>query len=1442
MPQDEIQWPKLTQLFREELPVQRRLLRLHEESGFEKTEQDRTDTAFRVALDQELGRISELEFRSQCLIPGDASFAEDIPHFRELVQNSAPFAQYLNFYLYFNVRFAAGRLLNPCADHEIGDRDCNETIAALPSPPLCDEGWDNRGVVEQFLQLMAQDGNLPEVRSALRFLDGFSEDGEKSPEYDRGDGDPVLFELWLRRLFFKPGKDAYFDELRRGLTEWALRRFQFYTGLEEKSAARSQWVWQWKNNPWKEGLWTVNNPLAARCALVDFYWLAKILRADVSREGEVRYQGQSWLSLLATWWATDSQASDEGRRTARADLFRMEEVLRTVFGYACDVIQNAVEIAEECEAWRAHPEDFAFPPAAIGDPGAADGSWRPEAWREVEDQEHIEIEAHRKQRLQKSTPGAGQMARSNCPENKKPSGWSRRVWTGEQVDNLFGLAFSGGGIRSATFNLGVLERLQELDLLRQVDYLSTVSGGGYIGAWLIGNVRRTRYWLSRMTSWDQSIAHLRRYSNYLAPHTGVLSPDSWSMWLTSIRNAFLIQITGLVWLAMILMFALDVRPIFEWISKVPASLISTPQLSLVGCMAAILLILVFFLSRERIPRGDGGGWIFQRGNQITILAAALAWVGSFITAALLWGQVGHSPAVFTTFSGTLQHAIGGWPESVVAVFGIAILILAVVSLQRPIRPGSLWGAFWAVILVPLVTYLAFCAQLRIFGALWMAKNGVHAATMKQQVLVLIAKDRQVEWEAFAIGPSMSMLAMALAIVVFIGLVGRSAPDWTREWWTRYGAWIAMIGAISTVVAAAAVLAPWAILQVAHLKWQTLSGAAAWIGSVVSGLMAGRSSKTGEGGSRPTTLQWVARIGGFLFIVGAVAVGSTLIYLILREALGNDHLSYAQNLDSILVKPLPRFAFPYMWLLPIATGILGLVVSNRFDLNTFGLNQFYRNRLVRCYLGATRWQPGKRHEHPFTGFDGGDDILLSDLRAVGLGNEPAAQAGVPPPDDPAKERKTTYCGESFRGPFPIINCTLNLGGSSDLTIHTRQSASFAVTPLFGGAERKKVGYAPTINENGEKFADGVTLGEAISVSGAAASPNMGYNTSPLVSFMMTLFNVRLGWWFPNPARPAWCKNRPPSGRYLLSELLGLANEDRNFVNVSDGGHFENLGVYELVRRRARVIIASDAECDEALTFGSLGNLVRICETDFGAQIELDVVSIRKQQETPSYSRAHCAVGKITYSNGTHGYLIYLKSSLTGDEDIGVAQYQSGHPTFPHESTGNQFYTEDQFEAYRRLGNHIAERTFRDAADEPTPFEVAAKLFDVWAPASFSTTSFLRHSAALDQIVDRFRSDPNLQALFDELTGNGAVPGAATPKERAACLELIQLMENVFLDLQLDDFWQHPDNRGWVMLFNGFARSPKFRETWNRSRSTFGIRFEYFCSQRLGLDRDRPIIRP
>jgi hypothetical protein len=240
--------------------------------------------------------------------------------------------------------------------------------------------------------------------------------------------------------------------------------------------------------------------------------------------------------------------------------------------------------------------------------------------------------------------------------------------------------------------------------------------------------------------------------------------------------------------------------------------------------------------------------------------------------------------------------------------------------------------------------------------------------------------------------------------------------------------------------------------------------------------------------------------------------------------------------------------------------------------------------------------------------------------------------------------------------------------------------------------------------------GPTLGQAISVSGAAASPNMGYHTSSVIAFLLTLFNVRLGWWFPNPSKAGKGSMSPHfSLTYLGAELFGGATDKSAFVMVSDGGHFENLAAYELIRRKCRVIVVSDGECDDKYTFGGLGTLIRVCEVDFGCKIEVVVDNLRLGTGTSKeWSKSRFAVGDITYADGTRGTLVYVKASMTGKEDTSVRQYKSSKPLFPHESTGDQFYGEDQFESYRHLGRDIGKGLFEPYCNEPSLIAVAEKL--------------------------------------------------------------------------------------------------------------------------------------
>jgi hypothetical protein len=205
--------------------------------------------------------------------------------------------------------------------------------------------------------------------------------------------------------------------------------------------------------------------------------------------------------------------------------------------------------------------------------------------------------------------------------------------------------------------------------------------------------------------------------------------------------------------------------------------------------------------------------------------------------------------------------------------------------------------------------------------------------------------------------------------------------------------------------------------------------------------------------------------------------------------------------------------------------------------------------------------------------------------------------------------------------------------------------------------------------------------------------MGYHSSPVVGFLMTLFNMRLGWWLGNPAPcgdKTWRRAGPGYAvGPLFSEAIGNTTDRSKYVNLSDGGHFENLGLYEMVLRRCKLILVVDAAQDSEYVFADLGNAIRKIRIDLGIPIDIRVVSPKKSEGTVN----HCAFGTIKYSAmdgpGTDGSLIYVKPLVSGDEPPDVSNYTAAHPEFPHETTTDQWFSESQFESYRLLGEHAVE---------------------------------------------------------------------------------------------------------------------------------------------------------
>jgi hypothetical protein len=380
---------------------------------------------------------------------------------------------------------------------------------------------------------------------------------------------------------------------------------------------------------------------------------------------------------------------------------------------------------------------------------------------------------------------------------------------------------------------------------------------------------------------------------------------------------------------------------------------------------------------------------------------------------------------------------------------------------------------------------------------------------------------------------------------------------------------------------------------------------------------------------------------------------------------------------------------YVAALPVFAVIAALMRANGYSLHGF-----YRDRLSRAFL----FSPQK-------------DSALHKLKLSDL--------------------------ESSAAPYQIFNTAMNVQGSTEANKRGRDADFFIFTRDFIGSDL--TGYAPT--RIVERITSRLDLGSVMAISGAAVSANMGTQTVRLMSPTLALLNVRLGYWLRNPldlAKPPdfWANAYTLTSRllekfYLLVEMLNMLNEKSRNVYLTDGGHIENLGIYELLKRGCHLIVVIDAEADPDMTFRSLMKLERFARIDFGARISLpfeEIVqatrSVNDAVEGSVHERRrgpHCAIGRIFYQDGGEGIILYFKSSLSGDEKDYILDYKKRYPSFPHELTEDQFFTEEQFEVYRALGFHMVSGFF-DSSD--------------WF--SFLSTgpgAFADSSAAFDEVIEK-----------------------------------------------------------------------------------------------------------
>jgi len=1085
---------------------------------------------------------------------------------------------------------------------------------------------------------------------------------------------------------------------------------------------------------------------------------------------------------------------------------------------------------------------------------------------------------------------------------------------------LVGLALSGGGIRSACFGLGVLQALQKLKLFQHLDYVSTVSGGGYIGGWLQAAIANGRPRAIELEGEEpREIRFLRAYSNYLTPKLGLFSGDTWAAVGNSLRNLILnFTILSLSLLAPLYLPWLGAAIFWALVPD------GSSGLSLMAVAAAFFVLAVAASIANtarpvRTDRGTKSGVAFAAQRTVYALVIVPGLIGIWLVSTVMWAwarEPGFTPGVAAEVG--LYAAFfytGIWTLGLIGGF----------AWRRLKDRGDLgYGSPVAALVLVLTGGVA--------GGL-----GTFLMGLATRALALTFAGGSHLWLVGLLTFPIGVGCLMLAVTAHIGLAGDAMSDETREWWGRVGGVQLLMSLLLIAVGLLALAGPHLYAMV-RVQWQWLADhqsaistvlGVVWAGLTAAGVLAGRSDQTATGrGNR--LLEFAGKVAPVVFVLGYLFILAVFMHRVVprftiplgggkgyavyslcnvearmrtaaaaEASIGrsladaaldprNDRAKWHLPCESETDEGGTADAIPGLLLVILGSGALAWLISWRVNLNEFSLHTFYRNRLVRCFLGASR----KRAPHPFTGFDDDDDLPLTALAAC------APQGHI--------------------RPYPIFNAAINLVAGKNLAWQERKAASFVFTPEYCGFEyrddddppaepkaaakrtaedeaqqqkahdtgvvtqqataagvRRLSAYAKTSEHAADPTS--LTMGLAIATSGAAASPNMGYHTSPTLGFLMTVFNVRLGWWLRNPRfRTVWTD--PKTGvslRELLYELLGMTTDDKKWVYLSDGGHFENLGVYELVRRRCRLIIACDAGQDGNVTFEDLGNAIERCRADFGVDIEIDLNKLRPGADRRS--EWHCAIGTIRYDRlppirqddplEVPGTLLYIKTSLTGDEPADILRYAAEHPAFPHESTNDQFFDESQFESYRALGYHEAEDVLMKALNADDcgalqPGEIFTLLRQRWGkPAPAPPDAVRKYSAALDRVWTVLRTSKTLNFLdgqmFPELPALMDLPPEALPRGVArprhlldvnywlpkteaerregfyVCVQMLQLMEDVFLDFDLDQYYDHIDNRGWMNLFQHWAWSGMLCATWAMTGSTFDPRFQRFCWTRLAL---------
>ncbi len=939
--------------------------------------------------------------------------------------------------------------------------------------------------------------------------------------------------------------------------------------------------------------------------------------------------------------------------------------------------------------------------------------------------------------------------------------------------NLVGLCLSGGGIRSATFNLGFIQALYKYNLLYHIDYLSTVSGGGYIGSCLTSLLnsevdasftpqtdflwRKENFPFARpdirpktkndtlayrasvdiekkISAEKAPVRHLRYFSNYLTQGNNFISTyfSPMVVFTRGVIFNFLVILPVLILLSTIL----------TGLYRIPIN--NTDQSS---PLFINLAALTKALHTKKAAHDEYRAFVLNHISNLEVL--------EFTNKELILSQ---SPRYAAELNSRIE--------------------------KTEKADSRVRNYLWAIARLPIFAFLVMIVTAMFYFFILQvdqAKAKKTGSASKRSSLPFFSGRSELQNRAL-FNTIFSYLFAVTFVFFLIELYGAALAYWNYYDVPDKIAFVSLLTFFGPLL-----LQRDKAAVIKDKKWSKI------IGSVILLILA------------PLVL---------LYVTG-----------ILVNTLNGNYLTFFQ---------------PFSWLKCMIVFLFGvglLYYTNfRMNINKISLHNFYRDRLTSAYI-----LQGKRKSEdggPFQEVEQKDELKLSEL----------------------------YSKSYSTGPYHLINTNLNLKKHlPDEKLPNgvfRRGESFIFSKLWCGSA--KTGYRSTVSY--EEMDSHLDLGSTMAISGAAVNIGMGVEGASTLRFLMGILNLRLGYWAYNPD-PLYSKNAKWHGKTIpgtlcaIREWLGLYPLKTKFISLSDGGHFDNIGVYELLRRRCKYIIVADAEADPQMKFQALAYLIRIARIDFAIEIKIDISGLQRDTST-QFSDQHCAVGTIKYPKKGYqdeemGYLLYCKSSLTGDEPAHLNEYHIKHPQFPHETTADQWFSEQQFEAYRELGYHVGKRVLKSVTEiskETSLEDLFLRLKEFWYPRSqLNTTHFTQHSAELNRLFDFISSHEELDFMDSQIYPewqemmedsdlvkkpadfSSWLPDSAE-KRRAGfyiCNQMMQLMENVYLDLNLENHYKHPDNRGWMNLFIHWSWSSMFRITWAISACTFGAKFQKFCEKHLNL---------